>query len=192
MKKRQNGLTLVETLIVIAIVAVLGATIGLVIMGPAKSTAVRIDCSATLKQTALAINLYIDNNDSKHQLSLDSLDDEVVTRCPQYRFKYIYATGYAFNQNGHRVPRWESEFEPSLNSIVKCPTHNNWKGETEMLTTKVDGATVSFPVPSLSDINKLRLLGARLDGSVSYFDVREEWENNAPQTQHPKTINEEE
>ena len=64
-------------------------------------------------------------------------------------------------------------------AIVRFPGVNNHAGATEMMMVPDGGGGQKpFLVPLLEPGQKVQLLGARLDGSIAWFESPAAWEEN--------------
>lgn len=180
--KRDRGLTLIETLIVVGIIGVLMGILG-VVFGPgiAKSRT-KPGCASNLRQIAAAYNLYLADNDNGWPMMGGMVSNQIVwslykppRSCP-LNGKWHYADGYTNGRwallhpsskdrkaflDGTPVPK----FDPSLDVLARCLDHGT-DGFSRGAGTvwAIDGKT------------KGRVLGARLDGSVRYVSPLSCWE----------------
>lgn len=182
-----RGLSLVEMLIVTLIIGILSA-ITLSVLVTARKGAEKAVVSNQLKQVSLAVGLYMSNNDDIPPASLGALKRAsglplATFRSPKSGLDFYYTHSFmqvARNGRGVNAPG----FEPSQNSIVKdlhwtdfnCgPDNRNC-----LVRTWVDksGKGWAYTVPTLRQGQSYRVLGARLDGSVGWFQQLEDWERS--------------
>lgn len=64
LRRGKTGFTLIELLVVIAIIAILAAML-LPALARAKQKAISVQCISNLKQTGLALQMYVDDNDQR-------------------------------------------------------------------------------------------------------------------------------
>lgn len=101
--------SLVELLVVIAIIAILSALL-LPALGKARNTAKELICKANLKQVAVGLSLYADDNRARFPLAYDSSGTIKVNR---YWFDLI--KDYVHAKPGASVPLYRG-------SVFECPT----------------------------------------------------------------------
>lgn len=149
MRKRARGITLVETLAVISIVAVLTAVLTFAVFGRSQKEAVRASIKSDLKQCVMAINMYLADNDGGYPRYMH----ETGYGAPDPSGKYRDGEGQLVGRDGYLLtyywvaqqvhsrfnPRWR--FDPEKHSIVNaefdrepthlktCPSIREWNGD---------------------------------------------------------------
>jgi len=183
MHKSKRGITLVEVLVVTAIVASLAAVLWMVLAPAAKKRALQARVTSDLRQIADAINQYMGDDDDRYPLELWDLkttDPGINLKPPTTRAEFPECDsgpGWYYFTQPERVVQGEKTydavfpFDPQSNPIVKAHFMCRLPGGTEGFTIVLpDGKQEHHAGPLRYD------LGARLDGSVGWFDALEEWE----------------
>jgi prepilin-type N-terminal cleavage/methylation domain-containing protein len=86
MNAREAAFTLVEVLIVIAIIAILAAIL-ITVVGVSRARAQETACSSNLRQIEMSFQMYLDDNDNLRPLYIDNLwpqylNDKRLLVCP--------------------------------------------------------------------------------------------------------------
>ena len=102
LRRKAKSFTLIELLVVIAIIAILAAML-MPALQKARETARESNCKSNLKQFALAVGMYCDNNDDVFMPVEDLVDPE------EWNWAYHF-----FN----------AKYLPGSNGLWKCPTAN--------------------------------------------------------------------
>ncbi len=184
-KGGKRAFSLVEMMVAVAIVVVLMAVLGLAVGPAAKKSGMKATLTARLRQTAGAINLYMTDWDGFPPLTLQvlvkdhTLDRETV-RSPLAGFDFHYTRAFVTTHRDGTAGIVDG-FVESRDSIVKafdwhdfdCGPHD------ERCTVKIyriDGRNYVHKIPTIPPGQVVHVLGARLDGSVGWFPMDEEWE----------------
>ena len=184
-RSRRSAFTLVETLVVIAIIALLSGTLWMVLAPRAHRAAQVADVRSRLRQCALAINFYMNDHDGEPPITLNHLVPglSIVDPIGGGNFDYPLSTGTFERSHIHIL---EYGFDPSRDAVVKCGTINDWHGETQTtMTSDGNGHQWPYEVPILGLKDTMHVLGARLDGSVGWVNSIDSWEENLPPIQPP-------
>lgn len=186
--KFRSAFTLVEILAVIAILAIIAAIVFPVLVR-ARESSKQTAVSSQLKQVGLAINMYMADYDDQAPPTLQVLLknqslNAVMIVCPKSGHEFYYTTSYT--QLWHLGAK-SSGFNPSSNSVVKAMFWHNYncgssnQDCTTQSWTDQNGQAWTYTVPGgregLPEGTSYKVLGARLDGSVGWFDALEDWES---------------
>ena len=179
---KASGFSLVETLVVSCIVAILSAVIWMAAGPRLRAQAELRSAKSNLRQLAFAVNLYMSDNKDEPPISLRNVAIPGLSISdPRNGGQLIYTLG-RLEVSRQGLGEFESfGFNPAVNSIIKCPGVNDWHGRTDtMMVPNGRGGFKPFEVPALGKDDKLHLLGVRLDGSTGWFDTFEGWEKDLP------------
>lgn len=142
--KRQNAFTLVELLVVIAVIGILAALL-LPALGRAKEQGKSTACISNLRQIGIAIQLYVQENNNR----LPSMADQfpgVFTRHPGPE---IVLSNHLGNVNVLRCPsdKWKSDAPPPIRT--KDATYFDQTGSSYSWTVLLNG----------QDLDHLKVMG---------------------------------
>lgn len=173
---KTKGITLIEVVVVTAIVAVL-AMVAWLVLGPSMrvrglETRIRSD----LKQIVSAINIYMADHDGQYPLRRESLPKTIAWSIPglprhgsvgggQMGGNFYWYT-FIVQQQRYDAKFARYRFAPEADPIVK--------GQMLRRDTKMRVNEVDFFYPCREEIRSeknLLVLGARLDGSIDWFPV---------------------
>lgn len=173
MKRKNSGVSLVEIIVVISIIAVVGMVIGLVIGPRAKEAGLRATCTSNLRQLAFAWNLYRIDNDDAPPLTLAQIGPR-IWYCPLDDIPYVY-NGSALLLTPEGVWKYSETFNPSTHPIIKCIQHHRHTGETELNPmTNAFGKSVMRKTPIFNEGDVWNVLSVTMDGSVRYRPFTDE------------------
>lgn len=188
LNKLRLAFTLVEIIVVIAILAIIAALI-FPVLARARESAKQTAVSSQLKQVGLAVSMYMSDYDDQAPPTLQALTSNkylpaAMIICPKSGHEFYYTQSYA--QLWHLGAK-SSDFNPSSNSVVKAMFWHNYicgssnEGCTTQSWTDQNGQAWTYTIPGgpdgLPEGKKYKVLGARLDGSVGWFDALEDWES---------------
>ena len=178
MAKRKLAFTFVEVVIVIAIIVVLSAIVAFAIGPNAKRQAYLTTNRSNLRQAVLSINVYRADYDDYPPLSLKGLVPETVLYNPETCLPHNYELGIGqVLDMGGIAERFG--FEPGTDAAVTCTSCSSHSGKYELRPNPcADGSRRYYRVPLLEAGEKNRVLGARLDGSVAFFEYPPSWYSN--------------
>lgn len=177
---RRTAFSMVEMLAVIAIVAFLIGTLWMVLAPRVRASAQVSEVRSRLKQHALAINLYMIDQEGIPPISLEGLVPGLSTQDPRSGGHFEYTLS-AVPTEYHGLRIADYGFEPAKDPVVKCGSINDWHGETiTMEASDGRGGHWPYEVPALGPNDRMNVLGARLDGSVGWVPLHDEWKKNLP------------
>ena len=176
---RRRAFSLVELMVVIAVVALLSGTTWMVVAPRLRTATETTETKIRLKQFALAINMYMTDHDGAPPPSLREVERPGLPNLdPRSGSGFAYVFGLATAYRGLDLP--SAGFDPATNAVVKSTT-NDWHGTTETTMVPVPGGGVRpYEVPILPFGATVHFLGARLDGSIGWFDIVEPWQTRLP------------
>jgi type II secretory pathway pseudopilin PulG len=178
--RERGGFTLTEILVVIAIVLTLVGILAAVVWPRAKESARITQNGQQLKQVALAINIYMQDHDDQPPLRLEGIATDEIIRDPVTCVRYFYklVPGQVLIS---RKSAQQFGFDWSADAVVVCPSCSRHKGDFDVMEYPCpDGRMSHYRVPLLDVGEKNYVLGARIDGSVGYFQEPPEWQKNLP------------
>ena len=181
-RARNAGITLVEILIATLIVAILSATLWMVLAPRTKESAFEVQIKNDLKQLVGGLHVYMADNDDTYAPMMTSLPDTLPKRMQTTRAMRPDAVGsyltsleylYTYTTYARRVEKYfnpKFRFDTAANAIFKAPFHlkpssgpNYQMREAGILT------------PSTSK-NHYDILGVRVDGSITWMRNPAPWE----------------
>jgi type II secretory pathway pseudopilin PulG len=181
-RARNAGITLVEILIATLIVAILSATLWMVLAPRTKESAFEVQIKNDLKQLVSGLHVYMADNDDKYAPMMTSLPDTLPKRMKATRAMRPDATGrylteldynYTYTTFARRVEKYfnpTNRFDPAKNAIFKAPFHpRKKKGIHYQITSP--GVFKAHQTNNAADF-----LGVRMDGSIAWFNFWELWE----------------
>lgn len=175
---RRSGFSIVELLAVVAIVGVLVAVSALVVAPRMKRSAAVAEAKNHLKQLAYGVNMYMADNDGRAPIELALVAKGIPDTDPMGG-PWLYSWDQRWH--GVRGADWSTfGFIEARDPIVRASRVHDHKGKIETMVYRAQGKTVVQHVPILDLGEKLRLLGARLDGSIGWFVTPGAWEENVP------------
>jgi hypothetical protein len=164
----KSGISLIESLVVAFVIAVIAGISYALIAPRAKEAAHQVECKANLRNLAAGINLYMTDYEGLPPEALTLVNNGREPSCPMDRMRYMYTGNFAALTKEGRAD-WVQNFEPSRHAIIKCIQHNDNSGPYELMPmTNVDGVSVMRKVPLLPAGKELKLLSVLLDGSIKY------------------------
>lgn len=171
-QKQTMGVTLIEAVVVIAVIAIVSATLFAVVAPRMKKKSVETQCIANLKNVVAAINVYMGDWDLPPPKLSVILPKEIIS-CPIESISYHYEWQFfAQSQNGRTM--WETKFEPSKHAIVKCIQHYNNDCEYSLSPmTNIYGKSIMRKVPSLKKGENLVVLSGFMGGTVKYANFND-------------------
>ena len=199
MKRNHNGFTLIELLVVIAIISILAAIL-FPVFARARENARRTSCASNLKQLAMGLMMYAQDNDSGlpayskngnatwsklYEPTIDYVKNTQIYRCPSapaypYGVSHIYgahygytgAIGSATNWVGVKASYAGTSFIDAVPDPVRtCLLGDGWANST----SSVPGQGASQFRPRTSTWNGLRP-DAHLEGAnYAFVDGHVKW-----------------
>jgi prepilin-type N-terminal cleavage/methylation domain-containing protein len=185
--KNRRAFTLIEVLIVIAIIVILVGILWAVLGPPSKRSVLETSVRAELRQFAGGLAMYMADYDDQYPPGLSELkchvpgvplESSVVTRflpeCGAGR------ASYSFQRNVDILAlerRYDAvyPFVEGVNPVVKASFYCRRPDAKERFVRcgrDRDGSVLWQP----QEREVVKVLGARLDGSVSWFDQWEQWQ----------------
>lgn len=179
---KRRGMSLVEVIMVAAIVMSLAAIAWLLIAPAAKRRGVQATLTSDLHQIAMSIRMYMADTDDAWPATLECVKavypstpikppvaKDQFPECGGGRATYDYTRNYGYMQ-GERAYDAEFPFDVNRNAIVKADFFCWIPGTKEQVMVFGDG------VKQWSIQPVRRSLGVRLDGSVGWFRPWEDWQ----------------
>lgn len=187
LNKLRSAFTLVEILVVVAILAIIAAIV-FPVLTRARESADRATTTSQLHQVGYAISMYMGDYDDVAPPTLHDLNgygvNDTILICNKSGHEFYYTQSYS--QLWHLGAK-RSSFNPSSNSVVKAMFWHNYncgssnQNCTVQSWTDKNGRNWTYTIPGgregIQDGKKYKVLGARLDGSVGWFDALEDWES---------------
>ena len=195
MKRNRHGFTLIELLVVIAITSILAAIL-FPVFARARENARRTSCASNLKQLALGLMMYAQDNDSGlpayskngsatwaklYEPTIDYVKNTQIYRCPSapaypYATSHVYGAQYGYTWGNGTATNWmgvKANFAgTSFIDVVPDPVRTCLLGDAWNNTT---GQGASQFRPTTSTWNGLRP-DAHLEGAnYAFVDGHVKW-----------------
>ena len=184
-KQRNLGLSLIEIIVVIAIITTLLGVLAAVVVPRAKEAARMSQNRSQLKQVVLAINIYMLDWDGGPPIRLSGLVEDELLYDPSTCVPYAYHLGAGQIWQSGRRPS-DFGFDDAVDPVVSCVSCSKHKGEFEIMQFPCsDGRMSSYRIPLLDVGEQNFVLGVKLGGGIGYFPEPAEWIRNLPPPPRP-------
>ena len=181
--KEQRGISLVEIIVVIAILMVLMGVLWLVVGPKAKERAIQTRITSDLRQIVVAINIYMADNEGRYPRGFSDLPSTT----PQ-KYENWPLHGYASRGTGHyfftysprtreRLGRYpfQVKFDPDKHPIVGAGFFQPREPFVEKCMKRMPGVEER----TMIDCPFHWEMSGFLDGSVRWTKQRDEWRREA-------------
>ena len=184
-KRALKGLSLIEIIVVIAIIMTLLGILVAVIVPRAKESARIAQNRSQLRQVAVAINLYMVDWDDVHPIRLEGIVEEQLLYDHQTCVPYMYHLGAGQLQQSGLHPS-EFGFDEAVHPVVVCTSCSRHTGAFSVMQYPCkDGRMSTYKIPQLEMGGTNYVLGAKLSGGTGYFAEPPDWFKNLPEPPQP-------
>lgn len=183
----RRGVTLIELLVSISIIAVITSAIGLVYVPRARKAAAKVDAIARMRQVVVRINQFAADRDGQFPRYLETVSKGISI---DYDSDNPGTFHYALSRRGTSVRHIEGfepyGFEPGSDPVLYCLGLTNYNGATvPSLSKDKFGNPLVRRIPAPRPGEKVWVLGMRLDGSAGWFEFPAAWTKNIPLKTYP-------